>query len=107
MSYLKGEYRMGICGNEDEYNWELEEELDREFDRQAALDEYLYDQYLREEEERKEREGLFPGVTLNGHGIHDRDIPYYNDDNSNNDDAEVEDNKYAEYEDLSQFERIR
>lgn len=97
---------MGIWGNEDKYNWELEEELDREFDRQAALDEYLYDQYLREEEERKEREGLFPGITLNGHAIHDRDLSYYDDDNSNNDDTDVKDNKYAEYEDLPQFERI-
>lgn len=56
---------MSIWGNENEYNWELEKELDREYDRQVAIDEFLYEQYLREEEKRKERKDLFSGVTLN------------------------------------------
>ncbi len=97
---------MSIWGNENEYNWELEKELDREYDRQVAIDEFLYEQSLREEEKRKEREGLFPGVTLNGHGIHDRDIPYYDDDDSTDDTSAVDD-KYSEYEDLPRFEKIR
>lgn len=95
---------MGIWNDENKYDRELEDELDREFERQVAIDEFLYEQHLREEEKRKEREGLFPGVTLNGHGIHDRDIPYYDD---STDDTDIENDKYSEYEDLPRFEKIR
>ena len=69
-----------------------------------VYDQYLYEQAMLEEETRKEREGLFPGITLNGHGIHEDDLPY--DDDYSSEDGIIDD-KYAEYNDMPMFEKIR
>lgn len=82
---------------------DLEQELIDELAKSQALDEYYYYMAEKEEETRREREGIIPGVTLNGKGIQEHDIPRYDEDNTEEDDVNDE---YAEYEDLPRFEKI-